>query len=37
MDYLHEPKDIDKLDRLKHVHVCTSTYHITLLNLPDCM
>ena len=30
-------KDIDKLDRWKHVHVWTSTYHITLLNFPDCM
>ena len=26
------PKDIDWLDWWKHVHVCTSTYYITLLN-----
>ena len=27
-------KDTDWLDGWKHVHVCTSTYHITVLDLP---
>ena len=29
-----EPSDIDSLSGWKHVHVCSSTYHITLLNPP---
>ena len=40
MDYIHQPKDIDWLGGWKHVHVCTSIYHITLLDPPpqkNCM
>ena len=28
---MHKPKDTDWLGGWKHVHICTSTYHITLL------
>ena len=34
---MHQPKDIDWLSRWKHVHVCTSTYYITLLDPQNCM
>ena len=34
---MHQAKDIDWLGGWKHVHVCTSNYYITLLNLPNCM
>ena len=29
---MHQPKDIHWLSRWKHVYICTSTYHITLLD-----
>ena len=28
---MHKPKDTDWLGGWKHVHICSSTYHITLL------
>ena len=28
---MHQPKDIDWLGGWTHVHICISTYHITLL------
>ena len=31
---MHQPKDIDCLDRWKHADISTFTYHITLLGLP---
>ena len=31
---MHQPKEIDWLSRCKHVHVCASTYHITVLEPP---
>ena len=35
---MHQPKDIDWLGGWKHVHICTLTYHITLLDPPpNCM
>ena len=35
---MHQAKDIDWLGGWKHVHVCTFTYHITLLDPPpNCM
>ena len=34
---MHQSKDVDWLGGEKHVHVCTPTYHITLLNLPNCI
>ena len=29
---MYQPKDTDWLGRWKHIHLCTSTYHITLLD-----
>ena len=34
---MHRPKDTDWLGRWEHMHVYTSTYHITLLNPSVCM
>jgi len=31
---MHQPKNIGYLGVWKHVHVSTSTYHITLLDAP---